>query len=34
MQFVLSIYGGYFGGGMGIMMLASFASPAWSTSTR
>jgi uncharacterized membrane protein YfcA len=25
LQFVLSIYGGYFGGGMGIMMLASFA---------
>ena len=24
-QFVISIYGGYFGGGMGIMMLASFA---------
>jgi uncharacterized membrane protein YfcA len=24
-QFVLSIYGGYFGGGMGIMMLASFS---------
>lgn len=25
LQFVISIYGGYFGGGMGIMMLASFA---------
>lgn len=25
LQFVLSIYGGYFGGGMGIMMLASFS---------
>jgi uncharacterized protein len=25
LQFVLSIYGGYFGGGMGIMMLATFA---------
>jgi uncharacterized membrane protein YfcA len=25
MQFVIAIYGGYFGGGMGIMMLASFA---------
>jgi uncharacterized membrane protein YfcA len=24
-QFVIAIYGGYFGGGMGIMMLASFA---------
>ena len=24
-QFVISIYGGYFGGGMGIMMLAAFA---------
>jgi uncharacterized membrane protein YfcA len=24
LQFLLSIYGGYFGGGMGIMMLASF----------
>ena len=25
LQFVLSIYGGYFGGGMGIMMLAAFS---------
>jgi uncharacterized membrane protein YfcA len=25
LQFILSIYGGYFGGGMGIMMLASFS---------
>jgi len=25
LQFVIAIYGGYFGGGMGIMMLASFA---------
>jgi uncharacterized membrane protein YfcA len=25
LQFLLSIYGGYFGGGMGIMMLATFA---------
>jgi uncharacterized membrane protein YfcA len=25
LQFVISIYGGYFGGGMGIMMLAAFA---------
>jgi len=25
LQFVISIYGGYFGGGMGIMMLAMFA---------
>ena len=25
LQFVISIYGGYFGGGMGIMMLATFA---------
>ena len=24
-QFIIAIYGGYFGGGMGIMMLASFA---------
>jgi uncharacterized membrane protein YfcA len=24
-QFILSVYGGYFGGGMGIMMLASFS---------
>jgi uncharacterized membrane protein YfcA len=24
-QFVIAVYGGYFGGGMGIMMLASFA---------
>jgi uncharacterized membrane protein YfcA len=26
LQFVIAIYGGYFGGGMGIMMLAAFAS--------
>ena len=25
LQFVIALYGGYFGGGMGIMMLASFA---------
>ena len=25
LQFVIAIYGGYFGGGMGMMMLASFA---------
>jgi uncharacterized membrane protein YfcA len=25
LQFVIAIYGGYFGGGMGIMMLASFS---------
>ena len=25
LQFILSVYGGYFGGGMGIMMLASFS---------
>ena len=25
LQFVISIYGGYFGGGMGIMMLAAFS---------
>jgi uncharacterized membrane protein YfcA len=25
LQFVIAIYGGYFGGGMGIMMLAAFA---------
>lgn len=25
LQFVIAIYGGYFGGGMGIMMLATFA---------
>jgi len=25
LQFVISIYGGYFGGGMGIMMLATYA---------
>ena len=25
LQFIMSIYGGYFGGGMGIMMLASFS---------
>jgi uncharacterized membrane protein YfcA len=25
LQFVISVYGGYFGGGMGIMMLAMFA---------
>jgi uncharacterized protein len=25
LQFVIAVYGGYFGGGMGIMMLASFA---------
>ena len=25
LQFAIAIYGGYFGGGMGIMMLATFA---------
>ena len=33
-QFFVSVYGGYFGAGMGILMLAALASSATTISTR